>query len=112
MNVLKWAFVLESSEHMTVPELPNPLSEMVTSTPTLSGGYFTPMEDGNLSPIPVCDVLSHYKESCLQPALASIPTPTSLPACPSQVSQTRSCLQRDFPESKFTNAIENCNHKR
>ena len=58
------AFVLESSKHITVPELPNPHSEMVTSTPTLSGGYFTPMEDGNLSPIPVCNVLSHYKESC------------------------------------------------
>ena len=96
------AFVLESSKHITVPELPNPHSEMATSTPTLSGGYFTPMEDGNLSPIPVCDVLSHYKESGFQPALsttASIPNPTSLPACPSQVPQTSSCPQRDFPKS-------------
>ena len=57
------------------------------------------MEDGNLSPIPVCDVLSHYKESCFQPAhstTASIPNPTSSPA---QVPQTSSCPQRDFPKS-------------
>ena len=77
------AFVLESSKHMTVPELPNSHSEMVINTPTLSGGY---LEDGNLSPIPVCIVLSHCKENCIQPAhstTASIPNPTSLPGCPS-----------------------------
>ena len=65
------AFVLESSRHMKI-ELP---SKMVTSTPTLRGGYFTPMEDGNLSPIAVCNLLSCYEESCFQPALSSTAFP-------------------------------------
>ena len=95
------AFVLESSKHITVPELPNPHSEMVTRTPTLSGGFLHQWKMETYLQYQFV-VLSHYKESCIQPALsttASIPNPTSSPACPSQVPQSSSCPQRDFPKS-------------
>ena len=49
---------------------------MTTSTPILCGGYFTAMEDGNLSLILVCNLQNHYEVNRKQQsALPNSPNP-------------------------------------